>query len=57
VELLSKADAAAAKHLRLLLALKAKATYSHSRATPEEAKRAGRAAEALVEAARRVSAG
>jgi hypothetical protein len=57
VELLSKADTAAAKHLRLLLGMKAKAGYSHSRATPEEAKRAGRAAEALVETARRVNAG
>ena len=57
VELLSKADARSARHLRLLLAMKAKAAYSHSRATPEESKRAGRAAEALVETARRFSAG
>jgi hypothetical protein len=57
VELLSKADARSAKQLRLLLAMKAKAAYSHAPATPEEAKRAARAAEALVETARRVSAG
>jgi hypothetical protein len=57
VELLSKADARSAKHLRLLLAMQVKAAYSHVRATPEEAKRAARAADALVESARRVSAG
>jgi hypothetical protein len=37
--------------------LKAEAGYSHERATADEAKRAGRAAEALVEAARRAHAG
>lgn len=57
VALLSKADDSSAKHLQVLLGMKAKAGYSHKRATAEEAKRAGRAAEALVEAARRVNAG
>jgi len=57
VELLRKADTRSAKQLQLLLAMKAKAAYSHARATPEEARRAARAAEALVETARRVSAG
>lgn len=57
VDLLSKADSSSAGHLRVLLGLKTKAGYSHARATAQEAKRAGRAATALVEAARRVLAG
>jgi hypothetical protein len=57
VALLSKADNSSAKHLRVLLGLKTKAGYSHTPASAEEAKRAGRAAGALVEAARRVLAG
>jgi hypothetical protein len=57
VALLSKADDSSAKHLQVLLGMKTKAGYSHRRATAEEAKRAGRAAEALVEAARRANAG
>ena len=57
VALLSKADDSSAKHLQVLLGMKTKVGYSHKRATAEEAKRAGRAAEALVEAARRVNAG
>jgi hypothetical protein len=57
VALLAKADGASAKHLRVLLAMKTKAGYSHARATPSDAKRAVRAAEALVETARRASAG
>ena len=57
VALLSKADDSSAKHLQVLLGMKTKVGYSHKRATAEEAKRAGRAAEALVEAARRANAG
>ncbi len=57
VVLLSKADNGSAKHLRVLLGMKTKAGYSHRGATAEDAKRAGRAAEALVETARRAHAG
>jgi hypothetical protein len=57
VALLSKADSGSAKHLRVLLGMKTKAGYSHAGTTSANAKRAVRAAEALVEAARRVSAG
>jgi hypothetical protein len=57
VAMLTKADDSSAKHLQVLLGMKTKVGYSHKRATAEEAKRAGRAAEALVEAARRVNAG
>ena len=53
IALLKLADHAAARHLSALLALKTKSGYSHTPVTAEEFKRAGRAAEALVEAARR----
>lgn len=56
IALLKTADPTAAKHLSALLALKTKSGYSHTAVTPEEFKRAGRAAEALVEAARRSNA-
>lgn len=56
VALLKSADAAASKHLSVLLALKTKSGYSHSPVTDQEFKRAGRAAAALVEAARRAHA-
>jgi len=56
IELLKKADKAAAKHLGGLLALKSKSGYSHTPVSQEEFKRPGRAAEALVEAARRAHA-
>jgi hypothetical protein len=56
VALLSQGDAESAKHLRVLLAMKTKATYSHTGISTADAKRAGRAAEALVETARRVNA-
>jgi hypothetical protein len=49
VGLLMKADKDAAKHLNTLLKLKTKSSYSHTPATTDEFKRAGRAAEALVE--------
>jgi hypothetical protein len=57
VALLGKADSGSAKHLRVLLGMKTTAGYSHARTTSADAERAVRAAEALVEAARRVSAG
>jgi hypothetical protein len=57
VALLSKADSGSAKRLRVLLGIQTKAGYSHTGATNADAKRAVRAAEALVETARRVTAG
>jgi hypothetical protein len=56
IALLGKADSGSAKHLRALLSVKAKAEYSHSSVAATDTKRAVRAAEALVETARRVSA-
>lgn len=55
--MLTQADKGSDKHLRVLLGMKTKIGYSHTEATVAEAKRAGRAAEALVETARRVNAG
>lgn len=52
-ELLKKADPCLEKHLRTLLGMKTKVAYTHQTPTPRERKRARRAAEALVEAARR----
>jgi hypothetical protein len=57
VTLLSQADSESAKHLRVLLGMKTKAGYSHTGISAADAKRAGRAADALVETARRVNAG
>lgn len=57
ITLLSQANSESAKHLRVLLGMKTKAGYSHTGISTGDAKRAGRAAEALVEAARRVTAG
>ena len=57
VTLLSQANSESAKHLRVLLGMKTKAGYSHTGISAAEAKRAGRAADALVETARRVNAG
>jgi hypothetical protein len=56
IGLLAKADKDASRHLGVLLGLKTKSGYSHTSVTAEEVKRAGRAAEALVERARRTSA-
>lgn len=56
IALLNKADRDSATHLRTLLSMKTKAGYSHRPATADECKRAGRAAEALVETARRLHA-
>jgi hypothetical protein len=52
LSLLNGADISAVRHLRVLLTLKTKASYSHTPITKDEAKGAGRAADALVEAAR-----
>lgn len=52
--LLATADKDAAKHLRTLLRLKTKAGYGYTPATIDEVKKANRAADALVEKARRV---
>ncbi|MEV6621966.1 hypothetical protein AB0M83_19430 [Amycolatopsis sp. NPDC051106] len=57
VQLLAKVDAEASRALRALLGLKTKAGYSHTPATADEFKRAGRSAEALVMRARRHMAG
>lgn len=56
VGLLRTADNEAAKHLSALLNLKAKSNYSHTPVTADEFKRASRAAEALVQTARRMHA-
>jgi hypothetical protein len=56
VVLLGKADSGSAKHLRVLLSMKTKAEYSHSSLTASDTNRAVRAAEALIETARRVNA-
>jgi hypothetical protein len=50
-----KADAGAEKHLRALLNVKSKVSYTHQPATSDERKRSRRAAEVLVEAARRAA--
>lgn len=56
VALLAKADAGVEKHLRVLLNVKSKVSYTHQSATADERKRSRRAAETLVEAARRAAA-
>ena len=56
IGLLKKADQNSAKHLSTLLGLKTKSGYSYTPVTTEEFKRASRAAEALIETARRVQA-
>jgi hypothetical protein len=57
VALLGNADSGAARYLRVLLSLKTKAGYTHQPVTTGDVKRAARAAEALLESARRVHAG
>lgn len=52
--LLASTDRDAAKHLRTLLRLKTKAGYGHTPATKDEVKKANRAADTLIEKARRV---
>lgn len=56
VALVKTADLDAAKHLAALLKLKTKSGYSHLAVTAAEFTRAGRAAEALIQAARRAHA-
>lgn len=53
-KLLGSADKDAMKHLQTLLRLKTKAGYGHTPATKDEVKKANRAADALIEKARRV---
>jgi hypothetical protein len=55
VALLEKAEPSAAKYLRTLLNLKSKVAYTHQSVTTDERKKAGRAAENLVEAASRIT--
>ena len=54
--LLAKAEPGMEKHLRTLLNVKSKVAYTHQPASREEHKRSKRAAELLVEAARRAAA-
>lgn len=57
VALLKKADSGSERHLTTLLNVKNKAAYTHQDLTPAELKRIMRAAEHLVEAARRAVVG
>jgi hypothetical protein len=56
VALLGQAEPGMEKHLRTLLSVKSKVAYTHQSATSGERKKSIRAAEALVEAARRTAA-
>lgn len=56
VTLLDRADRGAGRHLRTLLTMKTKAGYSHTGASGEDCRRARRAADTLVESARRTQA-
>lgn len=55
VALLNQADSTLGKHLQVLLNIKSKVAYTHQSASPDERKKARRAAEALGEAARRTA--
>jgi hypothetical protein len=55
VELLGQAERGMEKHLRTLWNMNAKVAYTHQSATADERKKSRRAAEALVEAARRIA--
>lgn len=55
VALLAAADKAASHHLSVLLAMKTRAGYSHLPVSRERALRAGRATDALLDAARRLT--
>lgn len=55
VKLLATADREASRHLQSLLTMKTLAGYSHLPVSRDRALRAGRAMDALVETARRVS--
>lgn len=54
-ELLGKADKGSVACLRTLLGMKTRAGYGYAPAAEADCKRAGRAAETLIEAARRVA--
>jgi hypothetical protein len=56
VALLGRADSGLEKHLRTLLNVKSKVAYTNQSATSDERKKSRRAAEALVEEARRIAA-
>jgi hypothetical protein len=56
VALLGQAEPGMEKHLRSLLNVKSKVAYTHQSATSSERTKSRRAAEALVEAARRIAA-
>ncbi len=56
VELLGQAEPGMEKHLRTLLNVKSKVAYTHQSASADERKKSRRAAEVLVEAARRIAA-
>lgn len=56
VALLGQAEPGMEKHLRALLNVKSKVAYTHQSATSAERAKSRRAAEALVEAARRIAA-
>jgi hypothetical protein len=56
VALLGQAEPDMEKHLRSLLNVKSKVAYTHRSATSAEYTKSRRAAEALVEAARRIAA-
>jgi hypothetical protein len=55
VALLEEAQPDVAKHLRTLLSLKSKVAYTHHPPSKDDCKKANRAAENLVEAARRIA--
>lgn len=56
VRMLRTIDPDAAKHLNTLLSMKTRTEYGESRVTADEVKKAGRAASALLEKARRAHA-
>lgn len=56
VSLPAEADDECAKHLQALLGMKSKAEYTHSKISATEAKRAGRAAAALLKLTRTLGA-
>jgi hypothetical protein len=56
VALLGRADSGVEKHRRTLLNVKSRVAYTHQSATSDERKKSRRAAEPLVEAARRIAA-
>lgn len=55
VSLLNKAEPNVSKQLQTLLGVKSKVAYTHRSVTPDEQKKAARAAAQLLESARRLS--